>query len=336
MARTRSPNYPAINLSEAIDCARRIFAQEHFHKASDETIAQDLGYTGLNGRSIGIISALKKYGLLVQEGDGFRISEDAQAILEFEPSNKERRDAIYKAAFMPNLFHDLYEEFGDTLPSEGNLRQFLIKRKFHPEKANDVVQIYRDTLELVTEAERVHYDAKRQKEPPMREAQRAQPSAMPAAGMGQSPTGSPYVGSDQRSFGTGTEIPVDTSKFRLMTEDGRPLAFRKATELAFKLSRGSEARVTIYGDASQEAIQKLRALLELQEDTFPTNAEIAAQGNYRSAIWRNKDHDQPVTVTGELGIGADGRKYLKIAESQIGIPEDEIEFEDRTQGAAQK
>jgi hypothetical protein len=139
---------------------------------------------------------------------------------------------------------------------------------------------------------------------------------------------SPHVGPKETSFGTGTEIPIDPSKIRLFTGDGRPIGARKTTELAFKLSRGSEAKVTIYGDASQEAIQKLRALLELQEDTFPTSEEIAAQGNYRSAVWRNKDHDQPVTITGELGPGPDGRKYLKIAESQVGIPEDEIFFED--------
>src|SRR6476619_927765 len=102
MVRTRSPNYPAINLSEAIDCARKIYSQEYFHKASEETIAQDLGYTGLNGRSIGIISALKKYGLLEQVEDGFRLSDDAQTILEFEPTSEERRNAVYKTAFAPS------------------------------------------------------------------------------------------------------------------------------------------------------------------------------------------------------------------------------------------
>ena len=75
-------------------------------------------------------------------------------------------------------------------------------------------------------------------------------------------------------------------------------------------------------------------MLELQEDTFPTNEEIAAKGNYRSAVWRNKDHDQPVTVTGELGPGPDGRNYLKIAESQVGVPEDEVEFAEAKKGAA--
>ena len=151
----------------------------------------------------------------------------------------------------------------------------------------------------------------------------------------QPPAGSPHVGPEQRSFGTGTELPVDPSKLRVFTSDGRPLAFRKSTELAFKLSRGSEARVTILGDASQEAIEKLCALLGLQKDAFPTAAEIAAEGNYRAAVWKNKDYDQPVTVTGQLGTGPDGRNYLKVAESNIGIPEEEIEFDDaNAKGAA--
>ena len=46
----------------------------------------------------------------------------------------------------------------------------------------------------------------------------------------------------------------------------------------------------------------------------------------RSAIWRNNDHDQPVTVTGELGAAPDGRRYFKILGSDTGVPENELEF----------
>ena len=47
----------------------------------------------------------------------------------------------------------------------------------------------------------------------------------------------------------------------------------------------------------------------------------------RKAVWRNKDHDQPVTIIGELGE-KDGRRFYAAKETTTGIPDDELEFED--------
>jgi hypothetical protein len=45
-------------------------------------------------------------------------------------------------------------------------------------------------------------------------------------------------------------------------------------ELRFNISRDTEARVSFHGPVTQEAIERLAALLELQKDTFPTKAEL--------------------------------------------------------------
>jgi hypothetical protein len=44
------------------------------------------------------------------------------------------------------------------------------------------------------------------------------------------------------------------------------------------------------------------------------------------AIWRNRDYDQPVQVIGDLGVGADGRCYARIADSDTAIPADELVY----------
>jgi hypothetical protein len=98
--------------------------------------------------------------------------------------------------------------------------------------------------------------------------------------------------------------------------------------LAFKISRDSEARVIFSGQVTQEAIGKLTALLDLSKDSYPTQAELQPP---RRAIWRNKDHDQPVTVTGIQGEH-EGRRYMSIEGSDTGVPEDELEYE--AKGAA--
>lgn len=151
MAKTRSPNYPQISLAEALDKVKKIYKAEHLHSASDEVIAKTLGYTGLNGRSMGVISAIKKYGLLVPEGAGYRVSDDVVNIVELSPEEPERINAVKKAAFAPQLFSELHETYGDHLPSDSNLRHFLIKKKFNPNTADEVIKLYRDTLGLVTD-----------------------------------------------------------------------------------------------------------------------------------------------------------------------------------------
>jgi len=53
------------------------------------------------------------------------------------------------------------------------------------------------------------------------------------------------------------------------------------------------------------------------------SSELAKAG---PAIWRNRDYDQPVQVIGDFGVGADGRRYARIAESSTAIPTDELVY----------
>jgi hypothetical protein len=46
------------------------------------------------------------------------------------------------------------------------------------------------------------------------------------------------------------------------------------------------------------------------------------------ATWKNKDADQPVIVTGSMGIGPDGRQYVSIEGFNTGIPLDELKYSD--------
>jgi len=147
----RSPNYPQLTLRDAVEKVRKVYQAEHTYKANKEVVAKDLGYNSLNGSSLTLIGALKRYGLLEAEGDGFRVSDDAVAILELSENDSERIAALKRAAFTSPLFAELHEIYGDRLPSDVNLRHDLIKRKFLPKAADEVVRIYRDNLELVTQ-----------------------------------------------------------------------------------------------------------------------------------------------------------------------------------------
>jgi hypothetical protein len=152
MKRGRSPNYPQLTLAEAIEKARLIFSEEHFHTASREVIAKDMGFQGLSGPSQSHIAALKHYGLLTAEGDGLRVSEDAVTLLELEENEPRRQQALARAAVAPHLFREIIAEFGPELPSDANLRHWLLKRNFLSKAADETIRIFRDNLTIAKDA----------------------------------------------------------------------------------------------------------------------------------------------------------------------------------------
>lgn len=156
MLKRRSPNYPSISLRKAIELAQKLYSEAHTNKASSETVAKALGYAGLNGASMGVISALKKYGLLEAAGAEFRISKDGLSILVDPKSSPEWAGAIIRAAFRPALFMELRKEYGDTPPkSDDFLRAFLLKRGFVQGVVDTPIRTYRDTMVLVEQAREV-------------------------------------------------------------------------------------------------------------------------------------------------------------------------------------
>ena len=63
--------------------------------------------------------------------------------------------------------------------------------------------------------------------------------------------------------------------------------------------------------------------LELPEDHSKDSLEQVQTG---PAIWRNKDHDTPIVITGDAGTGADGRRYISIEGFGAAVPLDEIVY----------
>jgi hypothetical protein len=157
VAKVRSPNYPAVSLGKAIELTRKLYQSAHTHKTDALTVAKALGFGGLNGSSLTTISALKKYGLLVDDGGQLRISKAGLTILVDPEDSRERADAILKAAFAPVLFSELRQEYGDALPPRDEIvRAYLLKRGFAPGTVDAPIRAYRDTLDLVERAKAIY------------------------------------------------------------------------------------------------------------------------------------------------------------------------------------
>lgn len=150
MTRVRSPNYPAIGLPEAIDRLKQFFGKAQRRLVSREQAAEAMGYDGLHGGSLGTLSALLKFGLLVKQNGQVLVSERGMAIVAPQ-DEKERRVAIESAAFAFPLFEEVRERFLGDIPSDDKLRSFLLRKNFSSSALEKVCRSYRETMELVLE-----------------------------------------------------------------------------------------------------------------------------------------------------------------------------------------
>ena len=185
MARVRSPNYPAIALPDAIQRIGKVFDAEQHIPAAKEVVAKDLGYGGLNGASMKIISALIKYGLLEETGDQLKVSERAIFILH-PPDSETKGRAIFEAAFSPTLFSDFREQWGSSVPSDANMTHYLLRRNFAQSAIGRILGAYKETIELVARESQEHdfslAAANEKPVEPLSSAQRGRQPASPAVG----------------------------------------------------------------------------------------------------------------------------------------------------------
>lgn len=143
--RTRSPNYPSINLEEAIEHIRSIFQSQRRYPSSRDVLVKIMGYRSLNGASAVAVANLSKYGLLEGHGDSLRVSELGQELALHRPGDGEYVRAAREAAARPTFFRQLDEEYSEGLPSEHQLRVSLIKRGFGEKAIPVALRAYRET-----------------------------------------------------------------------------------------------------------------------------------------------------------------------------------------------
>jgi hypothetical protein len=146
----RSPAYPSINLETAIQKARQLDDKERNYATPVATVAAHFGYGSLNGAALGAIAALKKYGLIDDEGSGpqrkARLSQLAEVILK-HPDEAVRKTAIAEAALRPPLHRELWDKYHELLPSDSNLRWELVHdRGFTETGVSEFIPVYRATV----------------------------------------------------------------------------------------------------------------------------------------------------------------------------------------------
>jgi len=146
----RSPNFPSISLSDALAKARVLYDKDKRASSSLKTILGHLGFgQKLSGSAGRVISALRQFGLVEETGGQYRITEGAARIFTLSENAPERVAAIREAAQKPAIYREVLAQYKDGLPSEANLKDFLIlKKKFNPDSVDTFIRVFKATIEL--------------------------------------------------------------------------------------------------------------------------------------------------------------------------------------------
>lgn len=215
----RSPNYPSLTFTEALECARKIWDKDRRHPVTKDVAAVHMGYSKASGATIPIMASLRRYGLMEPSGKELRITEDAQFIFLHEEDNDDRAEKIRQLAMKPVLFGDVIKRFGVPLPSDATLRAKLQHEwKFASSAAADTfIRALRHAVEIAGASavappvSEVDTSGGLIKEPPMNT-----PSAT-AIRSAINPSPPPTVSTKAMAFGEGQTRLWDLGRGAVMT-----------------------------------------------------------------------------------------------------------------------
>jgi hypothetical protein len=147
--RHRSPSYPAIDLGKAVARAETLYQQEGKYPVPVNAAISHWGYSGMSGPASRQLAALKKFGLINDEGSkaSRRIQLSELGLRIVMPDSPERSEGLRIAAMEPDVHRDLNEKFSDGLPSDSNVRWYLVtEQNFSELAAKELIAEYRATL----------------------------------------------------------------------------------------------------------------------------------------------------------------------------------------------
>lgn len=149
MSRQRSPSYPSVPLQQAVDLVAKIHKTCRTNIITREDAVREMGYSGLTGRSLKVLSALIQFGLLDKAGKGdVKVTQRAVEILH-GIDRADREEAMLEAALAPQLFRDIHERFPDGIPAESAIRSYLIKQDFMDVAISPAINAFLETYRSV-------------------------------------------------------------------------------------------------------------------------------------------------------------------------------------------
>jgi hypothetical protein len=263
----RSPNFPQLSLREALDNIRLIYQKEGRSRMPRLSAVKPLGYTSINGRSLGVLGALRAYDLIEGRGDDVRISDDAFTIINAPANSEEKRAALIRAFEAPSAFALLRAQ-GEA--SADTMKWHLQKANFRDDSADKLLRIFLDSKELVN-AEVGGYDAS---------------SPVEKAFEAASPMND--VVASVMPFPAATNSKRDLPPYQAPDQQGLAMGIQERVLQSGMLSKHASFRVLVTGSVGVAEIEKLIAKIEMDKDILaepdpmPAGDDRDYQADYES------------------------------------------------------
>jgi len=147
--RQRSPGYPSDGLEKCLNWARVIYDSDKKSTISVEIAAKHMGFNSVCGPVRTGISAMKKFGLLTEDGkDRVRITDDAIRVF-LAPNEQHRLSLLRDLAQRPEIIREILSENPDGLPSDASLKFKLVTDRGFNESASAIfIKAIRETVEF--------------------------------------------------------------------------------------------------------------------------------------------------------------------------------------------
>ena len=145
-------NAPFLSLDDAVDRARTLYQKAKRNAINVSTAAVYLGYSRKASNFTLTIAALKKYGLLLDEGSSegrrVKLTETAiQILADTREISADREKTIRQVALLPKAHRELWQQFGSDAPDDETLEVYLkLEKGYTEDAARSVVRVYRRTI----------------------------------------------------------------------------------------------------------------------------------------------------------------------------------------------
>ncbi len=147
----RSPNYPSMGLSTAIEKLKSLYEREKTAPVVNDVAVKAWGYNSVSGPALQTIASVAQFGLIERAGkQKIKITELGLDIL-LPKSIDDRARAIQEAANRPTIFRELINQYPTDLPSDDTLKAYLLRRPvpYTEESSKKLIKSFRETRELV-------------------------------------------------------------------------------------------------------------------------------------------------------------------------------------------
>ena len=295
--RERSPNYPAIGLRKALELAQKFWDSDKRQPVLVSRAATNLGFSAKSSAGQLTLAAMKKYGLLDEEGAGdmrkLKLSEPAITLLN--PSAPNRDELIKQAALKPAIHAELWNKYGAEGGSEGAIHDYLVfDRKFTEPAAKSLIEQYGDTIVF--------------------------------AKLGKSDTGD--KSNESKSSNAGAKGAIKQDPPPPPPADTPPPPMTAGTRyLPIPLDIGDAPIPVGMSDGDFDLLLDTLKLWKkkiVRPAYQPPNPAKEMMFPCK-AIWKNKDNDMPVEIV-DIAGDRDGVRYYK-SSTGTGIPANELTWE---------